>query len=73
MKRLNLIILHWVRFFKKRSKESDNKEGLLKKLKNIEGKNKEPFDKIEFLGEKQLTVINKQGKKQLKAINKQAK
>ena len=59
--------------FKKTSKESDNKEGLLKKLKNIEGKNKEQLDKIEWLGEKQLNVINKQGKKQLEAINKQAK
>ena len=34
--------------------ESDKKEGLLKRLKNIESKNKEQLDAIKDQGEKQL-------------------
>ena len=45
------------KFFNKGLKEEDKKEGLLKRLKNIEGKN-----------EKQLKAIKDQGKKQLKEI-----
>ena len=47
------------KFFNRRLKEEDKKEGLLKRLKNIEGKNEE-----------QLKAIKDQGKKQLKEIKK---
>ena len=47
------------KFFNKGLKEEDKKEGLLKRLKNIEGKN-----------EKQLKAIEDQGKKQLQEIKK---
>ena len=39
--------------FNKRLDENDKKEGLLKSFKNIEGKNKEQLDEIEYQGEKQ--------------------
>ena len=51
--------------------ESDKKEGVLKRLKNIEGKNKDQLDAIKEQGEKQLAAIKDQGKKQLDAIEKQ--
>ena len=53
--------------------ESDKKERLLKRLKNIAGKNKEQLEEIEYQGERQLDMINKQGKKQLNAFEKQLK
>ena len=40
----------------------------MKRLKNIESKNKEQLDEIEHQQEKQLDMVDKQGKKQLKAI-----
>ena len=40
-------------------KEEDKKEGLLKKLQNIEGKNKEQLKAIKDQGEKQLDAIKK--------------
>ena len=51
--------------------ESDKKEGVLKRLKNIQGKNKDQLDPIKAQGEKQLEAIKNQGKKQLDAIKKQ--
>ena len=42
----------------------------MKRLKNIENKNKEQLENSEYRGE-QLDMIDKQGKKQLKAINNQ--
>ena len=57
--------------FNKRLDESDKKEGLLKRLKNIEGENKDQLDAIKDQGEKQLDAIKDQGKKQLDAIKKQ--
>ena len=48
-------------------KEDDKKEGLLKRLKIIEDKNKGQSGKIEDQGERQLDMINKQEKKQLEA------
>ena len=45
--------------FNKGLDESDKKEGLLKRLKNIEGVNKD-----------QLDVTKKQGKKNFESINK---
>ena len=39
--------------------ESDKKEGLLKRLKNIESKNKEQLDAIKDQGEKQLEAVEK--------------
>ena len=47
------------------------KEGLLKRLKNIEGKNREQLDAIKDQGQKQLEGIKEQGGKQLDAIEKQ--
>ena len=57
--------------FNKRLAESDKKEGLLKRLKNLEGKSKDPLDTIKDQGEKQLDAIKNQGEKQLKAIERQ--
>ena len=48
-----------INLFNKGLKEEDKKEGLLKRLKNIEHKNEE-----------QLKVTEDQGKKQLDAIKK---
>ena len=48
----------------------DKKEGLFKRLKDIEDKIKEQLNEIEYQGEKQLDMIDKQGKKQFDAINK---
>ena len=47
------------KFFNKGSKEEDKKEGLLKRLKSIEGKNKEQLKAIKDQGEKQLDAIKK--------------
>ena len=57
--------------FNKGLDESDKKEGLLQRLKNIEVKNKDQLDSIKNQGERQLNVIKDQGKKQLDAIEKQ--
>ena len=46
-------------------------ERLLKRLKNIEGNNKDQLDAIRDEGEKQLDAIKNQGEKQLDAIEKQ--
>ena len=53
--------------------ESDKNDGLLKRLKNIEGKNNDQLDAIKDQGEKQLNIIKDQGKKQLAAIENQKK
>ena len=53
--------------------KTDKKEGLLKRLKNIEGKNKDQLDEIEYQGQKQLDVIKKQRKKNFISISKQEK
>ena len=45
------------KFFNKGLKEEDKKEGLLKRLKNIEGKNEEQLKAIEDQGKKQLEEI----------------
>ena len=45
------------KFFNKRFKEGDKKEGLLNRLKNIEGKNEEQLKAIEGQGKKQLEEI----------------
>ena len=44
------------------------KEGLLKRPKDIEEKNKDQLDKIEYQGQKQKDVIKEQGKKNLTSI-----
>ena len=56
--------------FNKGIDESDKKEGLLKRLKNIEGKNKDQSDPIKDQGEKQLDAIEKQKENELKMIEK---
>ena len=49
--------------FNKGLKKEDKKEGLLKRLKNIEFKDKEQLDEIEYRGERQLDMIDKHEKK----------
>ena len=50
----DLSILHWVTFLIKdwEKKKPNKKEGLLKRLKNIEDKNKEQVDEIKCQGER---------------------
>ena len=55
--------------FNKGLNESD-KKGLLKRLKNIEGKNKDQLDAIKDQGQKQLDAIEKQKKNKLKIVEK---
>ena len=57
MKKQNLNILHWVKFSIKDLSEDDKKEGLLKRLKNIEGKNEVQLQAIKDQGEVQLREI----------------
>ena len=45
--------------FNKGLDENGEIEGLLERQKNIEGKNKDQLDKIEYQGQKQLDVIKK--------------
>ena len=59
--------------FNKGLDENDKKEGLLKRLKNIAGKNKKQLDEVEYQGEIQLEVTEKQGKNNLEAISEQEK
>ena len=59
--------------FNKGLDESDKKEGLLKRLKNTKGRNKEQLDEIKYREERQLDAVEKQGKKNLEAISKQEK
>ena len=49
------------------------KKGLLKRLKNIEDKNKEQLNGIKDHGERQLDMINKQRTNQQQEMKKQAK
>ena len=48
-----------VQVFNKVLDTSDKKEGLLKRLKNIEGKNEQQLELIKNQGEKQLNLINR--------------
>ena len=59
--------------FNKGLDKSNKKEVLLKRLKYIEGKNKDQLDAIKDQGERQLDAIEEQGKKNLKGIEKQEK
>ena len=43
--------------------KNTKKEGLLKRLKNIEGKNEEQLKEIEYQGQRQLYMMDKQGRK----------
>ena len=45
------------KFLNKGFKEEDKKEGFLKRIKNIEGKNEEQLKAIEDQGKKQLDAI----------------
>ena len=51
MNRLNLIIFHLSKFFNRGLKEEDKKEGLLKRLKNIEDKSEERLKAIKSKNE----------------------
>ena len=44
---------------------SDKKEGLLKRLKNIEGKNKDQLDEIEYQVDRQLDAIKNKNEKRI--------
>ena len=59
--------------FHKGLDESNKKEELLKRLKNIEDKNEDQLYAIKNQGEKQLDAIKNQGEKQLDAIKNQGK
>ena len=62
MNKLNLIIFHWVKFlFNKGLDKDDKKEGLMKRLKNIEKKSENQLELIGNKEQKQLgieSVIN---------------
>ena len=60
-------ILHWVKYLSK----EDRKEGIFKRIKNIEGKNEEQLKAIEDQGKKQSEEIKNIniGSKPLKTIN----
>ena len=49
------------------------KEGILKRLKNIEGKNEKQLKQLKIKEKKQLDAIEKQGKNKLKTIEKDDK
>ena len=59
--------------FNKGLDKDNKKEGLLKRLKNIEDKNKDQLDEIDYQGQNQLDLIKKQGKKNLELTNRQEK
>ena len=52
-----------VKVFNKRLEEEDKKEGLLKRLKNVEGKNEEQLKVIKDQGQKELKIIKNKTKK----------
>ena len=51
------------KIFNKGLREEDKKEGLLKRVKNIEDKSEEQLKAIEDINKKQLKAIENQGKK----------
>ena len=71
LNKLDLIILHWIKFLNKGLREQEKKEGPLKILKNIEDKNKEQLKAIKDQWNKQLNTIKNIGTncKSLKAIS----
>ena len=72
MNKLNLSILHWVKFLIKG--EDNKKEGLFKRLENIKNKNEEQLQAIKDQGEKQLKELKNIDKsKTLKAIGEISK
>ena len=66
----NFNILYWVKYSLKTLAKKIKKEGLVKKLKNIEGKNEEQLKAIEDQRKKQLEEIKSIniGSKPLKTI-----
>ena len=60
------------KFFNNGLEESDKKEGLLKRLKNVEGKNEQQLVPIRDHGERQLEAIRDPGERQLDAIRSSA-
>ena len=59
MNQLNLSILLWAKFLNEGLNEDDKKEGLFKRLKNIEDKNEKQLKAIEDKNEKQLDTNSK--------------
>ena len=59
MNQLNLSILLWAKFLYEGLNEDDKKEGLFKRLKNIEDKNEKQLKAIEDKNEKQLDTNSK--------------
>ena len=70
MRKQNFNILYWVKYSLKTLAKKIKKEGLVKKLKNIEGKNEEQLKVIEDQRKKQLEEIKSIniGSKPLKTI-----
>ena len=70
MRKQNFNILYWVKYSLKTLAKKIKKEGLVKKLKNIEGKNEEQLKAIEDQRKKQLEEIKSIniGSKPLKTI-----
>ena len=56
------------KIFNKGLKVEDKKEGLLKRLKHIEDKNKEKLDEINYQGERQLNIVNEKRKEPRKIV-----
>ena len=54
--------------FTKGFKEEDEKERLLKRLKNIEDKNEEQLDAIKYQGERQPNMVNERRKEPRKIV-----
>ena len=71
MNKLNLSILHWIKFLIKGWIKNDQKEELFKRLENIKDKNEEQLQVIKDQGEKQLKELKNIDKnKMLKATDK---
>ena len=70
LRKQNFNILYWVKYSLKTLAKKIKKEGLVKKLKNIEGKNEEQLKAIEDQRKKQLEEIKSIniGSKPLKTI-----
>ena len=63
LNKLGLIILYWIKFLIRNWKKK-SKKGLLKRLTNIEDKNKNPSsNNVSFNSEKVYNKIEKQNKK----------
>ena len=56
------------KIFNKRLDKEDKKEGLLKRLKNIENKNKEQLNEIKYQKEREPNMVNQKMKESKKIV-----